>query len=160
MRAAIGREYRRATSFPISESDIRRWAMAIYYPEPPPPLFWDADYARGTRWGGVIAPEEFNPFAWMRAAPRSDAEAGGFLPEASLGVEPPNTRAVIITSTELRYGEPPMRPGDVISASTVLQDYQERAGRRGLMLSTFSRETWRNQRDEVVRTNDTVFVRF
>ena len=49
---------------PISESDIRKWAIAVYWPETPPRQFWDAEYARTTRWGGIVAPEEFNPFAW------------------------------------------------------------------------------------------------
>ena len=35
-------------SFPITDSDIRRWAIAVYYPEPAPRLFWDAEYAAGT----------------------------------------------------------------------------------------------------------------
>ncbi len=67
MQAAIGGELSRSTSFPITDSDIRRWAVAIYYPEDPPRLFWDADYAAQTRYGGLVAPEEFNPFAWMTA---------------------------------------------------------------------------------------------
>ena len=67
MRAAVGRELARMTSYPITDSDIRRWAVAVYYPEEPPRLFWDADYAAGTSFGGIVAPEEFNPFAWMVA---------------------------------------------------------------------------------------------
>jgi hypothetical protein len=51
-------------SYPISESDIRKWAIAVYWGEAPPRLYWDADYAAGTRWGGIIAPQDFNPFAW------------------------------------------------------------------------------------------------
>jgi hypothetical protein len=30
-------------SLPISESDIRKWAIASYWPERPPRLFWDQD---------------------------------------------------------------------------------------------------------------------
>ncbi len=33
MRAALGSEIGRRVSFPVSESDIRRWAIAVYYPE-------------------------------------------------------------------------------------------------------------------------------
>ena len=51
-------------SFPVTESDIRRWAIAVYWPEKPPRLFWDENYAKTTRWGGIIAPQDFNPFAW------------------------------------------------------------------------------------------------
>ena len=48
MRAAIGIEMDREVSFPISESDIRRWAIAVYYPAEPPRLYWDAEYAKNT----------------------------------------------------------------------------------------------------------------
>jgi N-terminal half of MaoC dehydratase len=35
-------------SYPVSESDIRKWAIAVYWGETPPRLYWDAEYARGT----------------------------------------------------------------------------------------------------------------
>ena len=31
---------------PVSESEIRRFAMAAYWPEVPPRRFWDAEYAK------------------------------------------------------------------------------------------------------------------
>src|SRR4029077_13395984 len=73
MRDIVGLELRRSTSFPITDSDIRRWAIAVYYPEASPRLFWDAEYAAGTSHGGIVAPEDFNPFAWLT---RTEAEAG------------------------------------------------------------------------------------
>jgi len=55
-------ELDRRVSYPITVSDIRRWAMAVYYPEEPPRLFWDEEYARATRHGGIVAPEaSFGP---------------------------------------------------------------------------------------------------
>src|ERR1700753_4096064 len=88
MQAGVGREYRWATSYPIAASDIRRWAISVYYPEPAPPLYWDEEYAAKTRWGGIVAPEEFNPFAWMRAEPKGDLgpEAARPWPELYLGI--------------------------------------------------------------------------
>ena len=49
---------------PIAASDIRKWAIAVYWPEKPPPIYYDEEYASGTRWGGIVAPSYFNPFAW------------------------------------------------------------------------------------------------
>ncbi|HZU76165.1 MAG TPA: MaoC family dehydratase N-terminal domain-containing protein, partial [Dehalococcoidia bacterium] len=46
---------------PVSLSDIRKWAIAVYWPEVPPRIFWDEEYAKTTRWGGIIAPQDFNP---------------------------------------------------------------------------------------------------
>ena len=41
MRNAVGSQLARHVSFPVSESDIRRWAIAVYYPQEPPRQFWD-----------------------------------------------------------------------------------------------------------------------
>lgn len=162
MHAAVGRDYLWATSYPISESDIRRWALAVYYPDMPPPLFWDEAHAKTTRWGGIVAPEEFNPFAWMRAEPRGDMgpEAKRPWPELYLGVEPPPTRANIVGSLEVEYGSVRMRPGDVIRSITKLGGYHERIGRLGLMLFTNREERWVNQRDELIRTYCQVLIRY
>ena len=39
MRGIVGKVMTVLTSFPLSASDIRKWAAAVYYPEVPPPLF-------------------------------------------------------------------------------------------------------------------------
>ena len=162
MQAAVGREYRWATSYPIAASDIRRWAIAVYYPEPAPPLYWDEEYAAKTPWGGIVAPEEFNPFAWMRAEPKGDLgpEAARPWPELHLGVTPPETRANIVAGMEMEHSGVRMRPGDVIRAVTRLAGYHERQGRLGLMLFTTSEERWTNQRGELVRTGRIILIRY
>jgi N-terminal half of MaoC dehydratase len=164
MRDVVGLELRRGTSFPITDSDIRRWAIAVYYPEPAPRLFWDADYAAGTTHGGIVAPEEFNPFAWM-TQPESDAPAtprvpAGFVsPEETLGLEPAPPTNLINGGTEVAYGVR-MRPGDVITSVSRLAGYSEREGRLGLMLFTMTEDTWTNQRDETVKTSRSTLIRY
>ena len=164
MRDIIGLELRRSTSFPITDSDIRRWAIAVSYPEPAPRLFWDADYAAGTVHGGIVAPEEFNPFAWLTQT-EADAgvvarAAGGFVgPEETLGLPAPATTAIINGGTEVEYGVR-MRPGDVITSSTTLSEYKEREGRLGLMLFTTTKDTWTNQRGETVKTSRNTLIRY
>lgn len=76
MLTAIGRTLSRRVSFRVSESDIRRWALAVYYPDAPPERFIESETAAKSRHGGITAPEDFNPFAWL-AALQSAAPSGG-----------------------------------------------------------------------------------
>jgi hypothetical protein len=166
MRAIVGSEFGRPrTSVPISLSDIRRWALAIYYPEAPPRLFWDEEYAATTVHGGVVAPEEFNPFAWITAdgpnlPPTFEGRVGGAGMEETFGVEPPATSFVMNGGLEMTHGIR-MRPGDVITSGlTKLVEYRERETRLGLMLFTITETTWTNQDDEMVRVTRGTGIRY
>ena len=157
MRAALGRELGRKVSFPVSESDIRRWVLATWYPATPPRRFWDRPTAE------LCAPEDFNPFAWMTVPPdgaEPDLGRGGYRgPEQTLGLESPATTSMINGGRVATYGEP-MRPGNVITSVNRLTDYFEREGRLGLMLFTVSTDTWTNQRDGTVKTEVTTYIRY
>jgi hypothetical protein len=166
MRSVIGREFGRTRqSVPISLSDIRKWALAIYYPEVPPRLFWDEDYAANTSHGGIVAPEEFNPFAWFTAdgpvmPSNYEGEIRGAGPEESLGVPEPETSFILNGGLELVHGVR-MRPGDVITSGlTKLVEYRERQTRLGLMLITITETTWTNQQDEMVRVTRGTGLRY
>ena len=162
MRHAIGSIERQEVSFPISESDVRKWAMAVYYPEVPPRLFWDAAYAAGTRYGGIVAPEDFNPFAWTSAegpAPARQGDVGVNRREIELGITPPPVTNQLNGGVEVEFGAR-MRPGDVITSVTRLHSYTEREGRLGLMLFTTSETTWTNQDDEVVKVSRNIHIRY
>jgi hypothetical protein len=127
---------------PISESDIRRWAIAVYWPEAPPRLYWDAAHARTTRWGGIVAPAEFNPFAW----PPPDRD-----PERRIARErrEPTARRVN-GGSHIRFGVA-MRPGDRIEARSQLVEWRAKTGREGDLLFVDFRHEWRNQLHEPVR---------
>ncbi len=141
------------SSYPISESDIRRWAIAVYWGETPPRLFWDADYAGGTRWGGIVAPEDFNPFAWP--VPMEQAKPPG----AVAGETPKQGQNVLNGGQSDTFGAR-MRPGDVITTRTRLSHWEERQGRNGLTLYTYMETEWRNQHDEVVKTRVWTLIRY
>lgn len=166
MRGAIGSVLGRRVSFPVSESDIRRWALAVYYPEQPPARFLNAEAAAKSRWGGIVAPEEFNPFAWLSAeeqAPATSTSSGDEnnpdRTELSLGITPPGLKFQLNGGMEVEYGEP-MRPGDVITATNRLADYTERPGRLGLMLFTVFEDTWTNQDDAFVKRTRSTLIRY
>jgi hypothetical protein len=147
----------------VSESDIRKWAAAVYYPEEPPARFWDEQAAGVAKAAGIVAPEEFNPFAWMRAEPKgvkpntatSDADST----ERSLGIEGPHLMNQLNGGVSVDYGVP-IRPGDVITSVTRLGEYSERVGSLGLMLFTPLETTWTNQRGEVVKRSRLVLIRY
>jgi hypothetical protein len=160
MAGAVGRTISRRKSFPVAESDIRRWAIAVYWPDPPPRLFWDADYAAGTRHGGIVAPQEFNPFAWMPAESEAvpvtdDAERI----ERVLGVEGPGLMFELNGGRAAEYGGR-IRPGDVITAVSRLAGYSEKTGRLGPMLFTVTEETWTNQIGALVVRSQMTSIRY
>ena len=163
MRAAIGTTMGRRVSYPVSASDIRRWAVAVYWPNEPPRRFWDAEYAGATRLGGIVAPEEFNPFAWMVAEkeePEVQIEPNDTdRTEKVLGITGPGLKFQLNGGLETAYGVP-IRPGDVITAVSSLADYTQREGRLGPMLMTVSLDTWTNQNDETVKQSRMTLIRY
>lgn len=162
MRAAVGRTTERRVSFPVSASDIRRWAVAVYHPEEPPRLFWDEAHAATTVHGGLVAPEDFNPFAWMAAEPAGLPPAvdnDTDRTERLLGIPGPGLQFQLNGGMEVEYGAR-MRPGDVITSETRLADYTERQGRLGLMLFTTWEAVWTNQDGDLVKRQRMTIIRY
>ena len=146
---------RERVSPPVSESDIRKWAIAVYWPKTPPSIFWDAEYARGTRWGGIIAPPDFNPFAWPVTVERPPKPEGA----ASDTPRPSRGRRGMNGGQVDTYGVP-MRPGDVITSRSRLRDWDERETRLGLTLFSYSETEWRNQTGELVKRRVATAIRY
>lgn len=140
-------------SYPVSASDIRKWAIAVYWGETPPRIFWDADYARTTRWGGIIAPEDFNPFAWE--VPLEQRKPAGALP----GQKVEKGGNILNGGRTVTHGAP-IRPGDVITSRSRLQGWEERQGRHGLTLYSYTETQWTNQSGEIVRTTISTGIRY
>jgi hypothetical protein len=162
MRGIIGHPYEQQRSFPIDATAIRRWAIAVYYPEQPPREFWDPDAPEG-----MVAPAEFNPFAWMAsenvefqpAGPPMDphhARPGGL--EFRLGVKPPDLKTALNGGLHVTYAAL-MRVGDVIFGTTSIVGYTEREGRTGPILLTDIESRWSNQRDELVKISRMTMIR-
>jgi hypothetical protein len=162
MLAACGRSFDRMRSLPVSVSDIRRWAIAVYHPLPPPRMFWDEQYAAATVHRGIVAPEEFNPFAWCTAAgpvlPQPDGPPGAFV-ERALGIAPPDLEHDLFGGVELEYGGGRIRPGDVIDSESTLGGYWERYGSLGLMLFTAIEIRW-TRGEETIKVQRNVIVRY
>ena len=158
MAAATGTEISRRVSFPVTDSDIRRWALAVYWPEEPPARFLRGD-------GPLTAPEEFNPFAWAAAevvthpagtvSEQNDPDST----EKQIGIAGPGLTFMLNGGMEAEYGTP-IRSGDVITGVNRLAAYTERSGRLGLMLFTVMEDTWTNQDGALVKRARTTLIRY
>ena len=139
----LGRSVEPVVSYPIGANDIRRWAMACYHPDDPPADLVDEDAAAAGPWGRLVAPRDFNPFAWVK----------GFRPDIypwmrGMGTEP--GRRGLNGGQRSRYFAP-IGPGDVITVTARLVDAHEKPGRLGTMLFLVDESRWTNQRGELVR---------
>ena len=165
MAAVVGRPYGVAYSYPVTASDIRRWAIAVYHPEPPPAHYLDPDAEAA---GRLVAPLDTNVFAWAaaRREPNEDAievdaryRAVGAM-EQHLGVPPPDLFRALNGGLAVDYTGVRIRPGDVVRSETVIAQYQEKVSRLGPMLVTDTATTWTNQAGERIRTATMSLIRY
>ena len=118
-------------SHPVTESDIRKWALATFWPDKPPRVYWDNEYAQGTRWGGIIAPRDFNPFAWPIDRPVGPASKG------PLPGQTPKKGENILNGGQRDTFFEVIRPGDSLITRTRLSHWEEREGRLGLTIFSY-----------------------
>ena len=138
----VGQSIEPYRSLPVGANDIRRWSMAIHYPEKSPARYYDEAVAKQEAWGGLVAPRDFNPFAWMQDAPQGMPWLRG------MGTEP-GTRVLNGGQRNLYFER--IRPGDVITSQACLANAYERKGRLGTMLFLITEMRWTNQKDELTR---------
>ncbi|MBV9581977.1 MAG: MaoC family dehydratase N-terminal domain-containing protein [Chloroflexi bacterium] len=103
-----------ATSRVVEAGAIRRFVEALGDPNP---LYVDPEYARGTRWGGIIAPPTF---LCTIPAPLD-------MPDLGFG------RMNLNGGTSYDWYRP-IRPGDVITAQSSLLEVRGVQGGSGSML--------------------------
>jgi len=129
----------------VHVEDIRKFATSVGDYNP---LWLDEDYARGTRWGGVIAPptfvDRFTPFYVL-----DDDNNQGYL-SGPTPIEVPFRHG--FSAGDETEAFRPVRPGDVIVATTTISDLFEKVGQHstGRMLFVRYDKTYRNQRDDIV----------
>jgi acyl dehydratase len=148
--AWIGRPTEPHESLPVGAQEIRRWAMAIHYPEKAPDRYYSEAVAARGAWGGLVAPRDFNPFAWMQG------QTLNRMPwMRGIGTTPGHR--ILNGGQSSRYFQR-IRPGDVITGQLSLEDAYEREGRLGTMLFLITRTRWTNQRGELVRLGQMITI--
>lgn len=144
--AWLGKPLAPLVSLPVDANDIRRWAQSIWYPERPPADLFDVDAAATRPWRGLVAPRDFNPYAWH---PDFHPEAYPWM--RGMGNLP--GRRGLNGGQRTWYGRP-VRPSDVISSEITLVDAYEKEGRLGTMLFLTDSARWTNQSGEFVRLSE------
>lgn len=159
MKAAIGTQISRRVSYPMTAADIRKWALAVYWPDAPPSRYLSTDNE------SLVAPEEINPFAWAVVKQEQHPAAAGVdandpdRTEKQIGVTGPGLKFQLNGGVSTEYGEP-IRVGDIITSVTTLGEYSEREGRLGKMLISSTPEVWTNQRGEFVKRVEITLIRY
>jgi acyl dehydratase len=129
----------------VHVEDIHKFATSVGDNNP---LWLDEDHARGTRWGGIIAPptfvDRFTPFYVL-----DDDNNQGYL-SGPTPIEVP-FKGGFSAGDEVEVFRP-VRPGDVIVATTTISDLFEKVDQpsTGRMLFVRYDKTYRNQRDDIV----------
>lgn len=158
MSRAVGAQISKRVSNRISAGDVRRWAIAVYWPEPAPQRFLLDDERQ-------LVPEEFNPFAWHLAMRESHPSAASVdkldadRTEKEIGIEGPGLRFQLNGGLKAEYNEP-MRVGDVITSVVTLGPYTERTGRHGPMLISTTSDAWTNDRGALIKRVQTTLIRY
>lgn len=131
---------------PVGVNDIRRWAIAVYWPERPPARYTDLEHP-----GGIVAPPDFNPFAWL---------LDPLPPVPGAGREDfPEHPRVMNGGQADRYGVP-IRPGDVITSASRIASIDSRTTRLGDTRFISTEQRWLNQHGAFVRTRLSTLIRY
>ena len=128
----------------VERGAIKRYADAI---DDHNPLYWDEEYARGSRYGSIVAPPGF--FGW----PTRWTEGMPILPELVAKVSAILAQAGYSRSLDggIEYEFfCPVRAGDVLTALTRILDIYEQEGKTGKLFFLVVETTYTNQDGNLV----------
>ena len=128
-------------TYEVERGAIRRFAEAIGDDNP---LFNSEREARGTRFGGIIAPPTF--YRSLMAP----------IPEVSLGME---SSGGLDGGSDWEYFRP-IRPGDRITVQTKIADLRESDGRLGPMVFITTETSYTNQFGELCALQRSTGIRY
>ncbi len=139
-RALIGVE-QSPVSVEVDKSDLKRFAVAIKWPQEPNPLYCDERYGQETKWGGMIAaPTICGGFPWLgELLDKINPTMGTY-------------RVGLNGGNEYEFLEP-IRPGDVLTARPRLVSLEEKPrDDGGVMLIINLEAEFSNQAGDTVVT--------
>jgi acyl dehydratase len=152
IKALIGTERVYTGTERLGEGTIKRFADAIGDRNP---LYWDEEFARNSRNGGITAPPTLI-FELNHHIGAEIAEDG--LPEEQMELHLP-LGALFRGGNEYEMFQP-VRPDDVITSRRKLVEIREKSGRSGTLIFVVSEIAYSNQRGELLGVNrETVIYR-
>jgi acyl dehydratase len=165
MKALIGKETEsRTAADEVTVSEIRRFAQATFDENP---LYYDADYASSTKFGGLVGPGPFTthmpgrrPFGDpdLMLDPTWDGETYPPKPgEAPARIQWPDGYYNLHGADELEIHQL-ARPGERISSKRRIVDIYDREGRSGRLGLTITETVFTNEKGEVLAINRNTMV--
>ncbi len=126
----------------VEKGTVKKWAIVNRDLNA---LWLDEEYARKSRWGGIIAPPLFlfSVTEGLRFPPylADEAEKQGI-----------HFDHLVNAGCQWEFFEP-VRPGDKISFKTILADVYEKQGKRGKLVFIVDETTYTNQKGQIAATN-------
>ena len=136
-RAVIGREYDRLTYPPVTTEELISYAKTLGVTDP---VYLDEEAAKKSPYGGLVAFPTF--VVKLRGNQHMPKELAK---EMSAGV--------FDAGKDIDFGVP-IRPGDVITATSTITELYEKTGRSGSMWFVVFRQHLTNQNGEMVADVD------
>jgi acyl dehydratase len=136
-RSVLGREYDRLTYPPITAEELMSYARTLGVTDP---IYLDEAAAKSGQYGGLVA---FPTFVVK-------LRGGQHMP---MEVAKEMTRGGFDAGKDIELGTP-IRPGDVITATSAITELYEKTGRSGSMWFVVFRQHLVNQNGEMVANVD------
>jgi len=166
IRAMIGTKYGPFKAFqPVDISEVRRFHHAIMDPSP---RYWNQEWAKASRYGGLVAPPAFPQFAFRRPPDEADPldRMAGDPDFDGLSRDFRGLPAVAVPLPRLlnggydyefyRYA----RVGETISRTSTYRDIYQRDGRTGPMVFVIAEALFTVDGDiPLVRVTTTTILR-
>ena len=141
--------------YAVEKGAIRRFAEAV---DDANPLFQDEEYARKSRYSGIIAPPGF--FGWPQKQARGSPLAVDIPPELEAAFEKAGYPLSLVLDGGMEYEFfLSVRAGDILSAVTTVRNLRERTGEGGSIIVSFLDTVYHNQAGELVARQQLMFVR-
>ena len=138
--------------YEVTKRDIKRFAQAIGEADP---INFDEEYAKTTRYGGIIAPPLFCQMFTFEDVPADRLPGDGSPIEIDVPI--PAQRTVGGASSYEIFQR--VRAGDRITAKSTLKDVFTKEGKSGRLYFVVVETEFSNQREETVAKETATYIK-